>query len=653
MCGFACVADAELDTRERTEPLTDPSISSEVIEFHFDEQPGSFPITFEDRSPLHVNATCANGTACPGVGGTGLAGTVVHSNVRRAADFNGSSDCITMSADRTEHSLNSTAGISISVWIYPRGLPANGEQSIIASKYDPNLDNREWMLGFRNVGGATRLAFWKSHTGKSINTEITYADRVWDGDASDGDSDLNKWWHVVFRMNTAATPSWYLNTVSVPATASFSNTTFFNGTSKVRIGCSATSAAPGYFYGKIDELRVARRYFTVTTDIYGLYSWSVPPAPTVAYAAGTGWELEPQFDHCGGDMLQKPIDPVELKDRLDAANATDYEFGIRRWCRYDGARDFAQLIEFLKLLEQTSSKLRVTLYRNPLWYDISPEGIDDTNEFVGPSCMDKPAPTKWACAVTKLAVRFPSNFKGWLIDDFFAEKNGQAGYDSFLKRSHLVSVCQEFNNPAYRVDANDPSPVIDLGGVIYQRKMTSTDLNAINAYADGWPSAATLASGRWSDAMRDYLQNGADATVVRNCLKNVHLYVGPSDLDDPVANPPGALNLDLDKLRPFQVSAPPIRLIQGIYVGDTGLGAGLVPNLPVDNAGGCLVRAKQVDAARLTVPDGFAIYEFPSDDPVLEPLCEAPYAKYSFLDPPGTPAGLRALFANPPLMITY
>jgi hypothetical protein len=95
-------------------------VANDVMIFHFDELPPDR--SFDDKSALDANGLCVSAADCPGVGGTGLRGTPRNDNVKRAADFNGTTDCITI-ADHPDHSFTLNDGLTFSAWILPRSLP--------------------------------------------------------------------------------------------------------------------------------------------------------------------------------------------------------------------------------------------------------------------------------------------------------------------------------------------------------------------------------------------------------------------------------------------------------------------------------------------------------------------------------------------------
>jgi hypothetical protein len=221
---------------------------------------------------LNENGNCVGPADCPGVGGTDLRGTPRNDNVKRAADFNGTTDCITI-ADDPDHSLplnepvdlpGGEKGLTFSAWILPRSLPRPGPGVAIVSKYSSGADQREWILGIRNDRDnpndsvSPRFTFWKSSDGTSSLTTAVYSNRVLRA------TDLNRWTHVVLRINSDSAYEWWINgriDVDDGIPRELRNPTFKAGNATTRSGCVERSAsAPDMlFHGKI-ELLVARSY---------------------------------------------------------------------------------------------------------------------------------------------------------------------------------------------------------------------------------------------------------------------------------------------------------------------------------------------------------------------------------------------------------
>jgi hypothetical protein len=562
-------------------------IANDVMNFHFDELPPAG--SFDDKSAVNVSGSCSGGAECPGVGGTGLRGTPHNNNVKRAADFNGWTDCIKI-PDRAEHSLSLGSGVSFSVWVLPRSLPGIGGASAFVSKYKAAGDQREWILGIRNQNGSPHLAFWKSSLGTSSSTTAVYSNRVL------GNGDLNRWMYVALRINSSRQYEWWVNG-SLDASGSLSSTSFKAGTAPTRIGCieGSTTAPDMFFHGKIDELLVAKSYMS-STAIQRLYAWSLPTVPFMAHVAGIAWGL-PLAE-------QKPVDVPELASRIQQLGMDFYRFIIRADGKCEPAcKDFDALKQLLKYFVTNRITTRVIVERNPFWLTVRPDGADQ-------ACLDaydenEPAQhvKQWACAIAKLAADYPDHLVGWSIDDFFVPRpsGNPEVRRSFSNRAYALTACRELRNPEHE------APDLKMYTTMYCEPVGNANDMITDYQVPQWWQGAT-ASPSWADAFVDYLTkpDGArDLAEMRECIDGVNVYTDPARFAGQ-----NAINECIDTLRALQIQEPILEIIEGVYVRDVG---GLVTE-PSTESGLCEMRKDHVDASRLTVPDGFIFYEMLSTD---------------------------------------
>jgi hypothetical protein len=586
-------------------PSSSAPVANDVMMFHFDELPPAG--IFDDKSSIDANGACANAAVCPGVGGTGLRGTPRNSNVKRAADFNGTTDCITI-PDHPAHSFNLNNGITFSAWILPRSLPGAGRAVAIVSKYSTGGNQREWILGIQNVSGDPHLAFWKSREGTSSSTTAVYSDRVLQT------SDLNRWTHVVLRINSASRYQWWMNGSLVGAGV-LADSLFKAGTATTRIGCVERSAlAPDMlFHGKIDELLVAKSYIS-DTDLQAQYAWSRPQTPTMAYVAGIG-TVPPGM--VGSLLLANGrVDVPALAARIGHLRPDVYRFVIRRNRRCaESCNDFEALGRLLQTLSGSGAFTKVIVERDPLWYTIEPTGApaecltELSNEAV------------WGCAIGALAALHPNRLVGWSIDDFFSQHDGPAGpKGSFLDRKHAVNASRALHArapdlPVYATIYCN-APIVDS---TYIDSATHRAYDVRLYHEMSWYDSASLTYDR---AMFDFLTraggDGVDPAELRGFITGVNVYLNQRYWDPNIPKQT-TINRCLDGLRRLQVSRS-FTINEGVYVT-------LAARPPMT----CTERRSNVDAARLTVPDGYVFYEMLSLQESPELPCSAAEYDYSSL----------------------
>lgn len=567
-------------------------VANDVMIFHFDELPPAG--AFDDKSAVNANGFCNDSSDCPGVGGTGLRGTPLNDYAKRAADFNGETDCITI-PDNSAHSLSLQNGLTLSAWILPRSLPTAGGAAAIVSKYSSSGDQREWILGIRNINGGPRLAFWKSSQGTSASTIAVYSVRVLQA------TDFNRWTHVLLRINASGSYEWWINGLFDSGSV-IQDLLFKAGTATSRIGCvqKSTTAPDMLFRGKIDEILVARSYIS-DADIQAQYNWSRPQRPTMAYVAGLG-----KVGQEGSLLLSDGrINVTALAARLRDLRPDVYRFWIRRDqnCAVS-CKDFQALGQLLQLLSVTNAYTKVIVERDPLWRYIEPAGAPA-------ECFLKSShEAVWGCAIGALAQSHPGRLIGWSIDDFFSEHPGPSGpTGSFLDRQHAINAGR-----ALRARA----PNLPIYATIYCSKVIKDDVP--KRHDMSWRDPATLT---YDQAMFDFLNrtgdDGIDPAELRRLISGVNLYVDPPDWIDGIAKQT-IINRCLDGLRPLKLSGN-FTLNEGVYI-----------TWNTDPVMTCAERRRNVSAARLSVPDGYVFYEMLSPlEPLEELQCSAENYNYDSL----------------------
>lgn len=479
-----------------------------------------------------------------------------------------------------------------------------GSAVAVVSKYSSGGDQREWILGIRNDSDNPRFAFWKSSNGASNSTTAIYSNRVLRA------SDLNRWTHVVLRINSESAYEWWINGTfdgDRRHRRYLASPEFKAGNAKTRIGCVERSAsAPDMlFHGKIDELLVARSYIS-DIDLQKLYTWSRPQTPTMAYVAGIG------TPGAAGSLLLADgrVNVPALATRIRDLQPDVYRFFIRRNSRCDvSCNDFEALGRLLEALSDTGAYSKVIIERDPLWFTIEPTGAPA-------ECLGQPShEAVWGCAIGALAKVHPNRLIGWSIDDFFSEHDGPAGPNgSFLSRIHAVNAsralrAQAPNLPVYATIYCN-APIYD---VTYEPPSDSRLRHDMS-----WYDRRSLTYDR---AMFDFLTNvGRDGVVpgeLRGFITGVNLYFNQRYWDKSESQQT-VINRCIDGLRRLQVGGN-FTINEGVYI--TLLGGD-------SKRERCAVRQKNVDAAKLTVPDGYVFYEMLS--PLEPPELRCSAAEYDY-----------------------
>jgi hypothetical protein len=574
------------------------------MKFHFDESAGA--LVFNDLSAANRAASCG-GSACPKAGEIGLRGTPKHNNAKLALDFDGVDDCLTI-ADNPAHEMS--LPLSMSVWMLPRQLPTAGAAMAMLSKYSARGNQREWILGVRTDGaGVSRLAFWQSAAGTSASTTAVYSNRQLTA------SDLNRWMHVVIRITAAGEYQWWVNG-TLDSQGLVASTSLFKGGASVRIGCVAHSTdSPDFlFRGKIDEIMVARAYMS-EADLQAHYAWSKPQTPSMQYTAGIGSLANPEVLLPDGR-----VDVPKLVERVVALDPDVYSFIIRRnsFCTNPaGCADFESLETFLQQLDAAGARTKVMVDRTPMWITIVP------NEPTLPdgttaNCLAKPThEAVWGCVIGVLASKYPDRLTGWSIDDFFSDHYSNADPDgSFLDRQIAVNVCRALKEHA---------PDLPVYATIY------CNVGVPDAVEDGYdqrlyhnmswydPASGTLDRGFY-DYMTRAGNDGVDPAELRDCINGVNLYMNDRYLQ-PGVPIQSTINRCLDNFRRVQAVDPDFTILEGVYV--------------TFRDQTCEDRCVHVDAAKLTVPDGYVFYEMLPPSDTMCPQYDYEHLRAETQDPDG------------------
>lgn len=589
-------------------------ITGDVMNFHFDEWPGA--TSFNDMSGANLNGSCS-GSACPTVGPgiIGLLGTPNNQHKRRAARFNGTTNCVTI-PHNTNHWM--TAPLTMSVWVLPTALPTqNGQGMAFISKYAPQNNNREWILGIRRVSGVNRFAFWKSHDGTSSGTIARY---------STASVATDKWTHVIIRIK----PIYHSWGFQIGSSYQFwidgqldssgnlgSEYWFAQRFASTRIGCvQQSNTSPDMFFeGKLDEVFVAKYYFS-DGDIQNYFSWSKPAVPHM------GFWVRAEEDN------QAPYQAQAVLDQALSMGMDVLYFFVRRNNACTGSSckcncdDFRQLHILLDLAKVQAPDLKVMVVKLPLWGTSDPPTSvaqpPDHAEVPGLADCDSTYTTpeeRWACAIGKLA-DVHSNLSGWVIDDMLSAKEVDGINRSYLNRDAAVKSCN-----ALLAEAQLP-----VYGVLYCGQRLQSPGQETNGYTckelvppagegfsdhECWWQAASDKSCSDTDpsdtttqtqAFYPYMTYGSGATLslLQDCIKGAVVFTNPGDFEfTDLSTGESKSNQCLDEVR--QVGGD-FELIHGVYLNFRGLAG------PLNTCGKVWGNILE---SRMVVADGYSFFQLP------------------------------------------
>lgn len=160
-------------------------------------------------------------------------------------------------------SLSITGSLSIACWIRLESSPGTNVAYVIASKYIDTTDNRSYRFRYQDQADAEGLSFvfstdgtYQSGNDKSVSWTASTA----------------TWYHIAVVYDASApNVKFYVNGVQQGSTQSVSNSTIFNGTQRMSLGCDNSETTPASFFdGLMDEVVITSDVLT-TGEITQLY----------------------------------------------------------------------------------------------------------------------------------------------------------------------------------------------------------------------------------------------------------------------------------------------------------------------------------------------------------------------------------------------
>src|SRR6266571_5013276 len=215
--------------------------------------PGGFAVTSAGLV-AHWKLDDGAGTSAADASGNGYTGTLVNGpvwttgTINGALDFDGSNDYVNL-----PNVPSVVAPYSVSLWFYPQVLPG-GSQQVLLSLKGSNVYPR-----FELYSNNELLIYAGAE-------KYRYGARVFSA------GDLNKWWHVVFVIDSSSSlTGWkiYLNGVDDSGTTGANSGTYFDPSSPGKMGSSDGSSL--FFNGLIDQVRIYNRALS-TAEVTSLYN---------------------------------------------------------------------------------------------------------------------------------------------------------------------------------------------------------------------------------------------------------------------------------------------------------------------------------------------------------------------------------------------
>ena len=190
---------------------------------------------------IDLNDKTSNGNTLTNSSATEETTSLPFANSTIAVDVEAGSSQYLYAADSA--SLSITGNMTIEAWVNFESFSSN--TMTVVGKYHTGTNQQSYIFFYDGV--ANLLYIGIASNGSNVN----FASVSWT-------PTLSTWYHIAVVYTAAGgTADFYVNGVPYGTQQSGLNTSIYNGTERVGIGClGATGGASGFFDGKIDEVRI-------------------------------------------------------------------------------------------------------------------------------------------------------------------------------------------------------------------------------------------------------------------------------------------------------------------------------------------------------------------------------------------------------------